>query len=276
MDPSRIMLNHGIHGVQDFACMLRRMRVPFQIAAGHVTESNVLERAADFARAAYASRVLQNARILRIGEPFAGMGDFYVPDDVLHDVLGPSILAVEPDCLIGSTASVSEERVDEEIRIDRGRYNAGISQDVHRRSVRLGLGLRHYLEEGRFDAFSFNFLAFDSPSAPIRTVPFLEASKAMARGLGYAGEGDTLTAGLVAALNHAFGKTTFTEIFCPDWQGNSLFISHMGEINPSVSSQIPLLCEKDFPWTNALKSRHDRMLAGARSSHTRESRTGPQ
>ncbi|MBN1418206.1 MAG: arabinose isomerase, partial [Planctomycetes bacterium] len=80
----------------------------------------------------------------------------------------------------------------------------------------------------------------------------LECSKAMARGLGYAGEGDALTASLVAVLNGAFERTTFTEIFCPDWEGNSLFLSHMGEINPAVAADRPRLCEKEFPWTGAL------------------------
>jgi L-arabinose isomerase len=83
-------------------------------------------------------------------------------------------------------------------------------------------------------------------------VPFLEASKAMACGLGYAGEGDVLTASLVGALATAFGRTTFTEIFCPDWQGNALFLSHMGEINPEVVEGKAALIEKPYPFSAAL------------------------
>ena len=69
--------------------------------------------------------------------------------------------------------------------------------------------------------------------------------------MGYGGEGEVLTAALVGALARAFGRTTFTEIFCPDWKGGSLFISHMGEVNPAVAAETPWLCEKDFPWTGA-------------------------
>ena len=74
----------------------------------------------------------------------------------------------------------------------------------------------------------------------------------MSRGMGYAGEGDVLTASLVGALSQGFGKTTFTEAFCPDWENGALFISHMGEINPDVSAEKLHLCEKEFPWTGAL------------------------
>jgi L-arabinose isomerase len=96
-----------------------------------------------------------------------------------------------------------------------------------------------------------NFLAFDSDRDPVSTVPFLECSKGMARGLGYAGEGDVLTAALVAALQAGFGPASFTEIFCPDWAGGSLFLSHMGEFNPLVAAGTPRLYEKPFPFTRA-------------------------
>jgi L-arabinose isomerase len=139
--------------------------------------------------------------------------------------------------------------VDEEVAGDRERFEVDLDDAVHRRSVRVGLGLRRYLEAGGYDAFSQNFLAFDSPEGPVNTVPFLEASKAMARGVGYAGEGDVLTAALVGALIRAFGRATFTEIFCPDWSGGSLFLSHMGEVNPTVAADTPALLEKDFPYT---------------------------
>jgi L-arabinose isomerase len=92
-----------------------------------------------------------------------------------------------------------------------------------------------------------NFLAFDSTEPPVDNVPFLEACKAMARGTGYAGEGDVLTAALVGALLAGWEKTSFTEIFCPDWKGESLFLSHMGEINPRCAAGKPLVYEK--PWS---------------------------
>jgi L-arabinose isomerase len=93
--------------------------------------------------------------------------------------------------------------------------------------------------DGGYGAFSINFQSFDRPDRPACAMPFLEISKAMARGLGYGGEGDVLTAALVAALAHGFGAASFTEIFCSDWHGDALFLSHMGEINPALAQDRP-------------------------------------
>ena len=62
VDPDRILYNHGIHGVQDLACMLRRNERPFEIVAGHVRHSDVLASAGQVARAARAAKKLRGLR----------------------------------------------------------------------------------------------------------------------------------------------------------------------------------------------------------------------
>jgi L-arabinose isomerase len=179
------------------------------------------------------------------------MGDFDVEDEVLRRRLSMTVDEIAPRALAPYVESVAEAAIEEEIAADRARYTVEAPPEVHRRSVRIGLGLRAFLGNDAYDALSLNFAAFDSREGAVDTVPFLEAAKAMARGLGYAGEGDVLTAALVGALSRAFGRTTFTEAFCPDWEGNAIFLSHMGEINPEVAAEKPHLVEKDFPWTGA-------------------------
>ncbi len=252
VDPQRIMFNHGIHGVQDLASMLRRRGVSFHIVAGHVNRSMVLHRAAEIVRGAYAASCLQEMKVLRIGESFSGMGDFAVDDTLLQDSFSIKVDTITPDQLADDIDSISSDAIDNEMQLDLMQYQTDIADEVHRRSVRVGLGVRRYLERGGYGAFSINFLAFNSSEEPVDTVPFLEISKAMSRDVGYAGEGDVLTASLVGALSQAFGKTTFTEAFCPDWENGALFMSHMGEMNPAVAGDKPLLCEKDFPWSGAL------------------------
>jgi L-arabinose isomerase len=110
----------------------------------------------------------------------------------------------------------------------------------------VGLGLRRLLEEGGHPAFSVNFQAFDRADRPANTMPFLEISKAMGRGLGYAGEGDVLTAAFVGALGRAYEAVSFTEIFCADWAGDRLFLSHMGEISTSLAEGKPRVIAKPF------------------------------
>ena len=252
VSPERIMYNHGIHGVMDLASVLRREGRSFRIVAGHPANPTMMARALQAARAAYAARVLRETRALRIGASFTGMGDFAVDDAALHESLGPVVEQIDIEPLARAAEAVTDEAIREEMEKDRGRFRCKAPDEVHARSVRVGLGLRALLEQGDYTAFSMNFLAFDSAEGGANTVPFLEASKGMERGIGYGGEGDVLTASMVSALQRGFGRTTFTEIFCPDWEGNSIFLSHMDEINPEVSGGQPWVVEKPFAFTPAL------------------------
>ena len=251
VDPQRLLYNHGIHGVQDLASVLRRHKKKYTVVAGHLDDPSTMTRAVAVAQGAHAAAILRSTRALRIGPMFPGMGDFQVPDTLLEKALGIQVDEISPYDLTDHVLQITNEAIAEEIKIDHETFEVDIDSEVHRRSVKIGLGLRRYLDEGDYSACSMNFLAFDSAEGPIDTVPFLECSKAMARGIGYAGEGDVLCASLVAALNAGIGPTTFTEIFCPDWKGGTVFLSHMGEFNPAVAAEKPRLYEKEFPFTPA-------------------------
>ena len=252
VDPMRLLLNHGIHGVQDLASVLRRRGKPYQVVAGHLDDPGWIPRCLEVVRAARAAKFLRSMRALRIGGVFPGMGDFAVPDGVLLSSLGIAVHDIAPGDLADSITAVDEAAIAAELASDTKQFQVDCDQAVHERSLRCGLGLRHYLQQGNFGAFSLNFLEFKESTGPVNTVPFLECCKAMARGVGYAGEGDVLTASLVGALLQGFGSTTFTEIFCADWAGQSLFLSHMGEINCAEAASQPVLFEKEFPFTPAL------------------------
>jgi L-arabinose isomerase len=251
VDPQKLLYNHGIHGVQDLSAMLRRLKKDYWIVAGHLSDPTVMMRAADIVRGAGAAGALAGTHALRIGPSFAGMGDFAVEPEVLQRRLEITVKEIGLDALETDVLEVDDATLEAEMAQDREQFDAEIDSAVHARSVRLGLGLRRYLEKGAFSAFSMNFLAFDRAEGPVSTVPFLECCKAMARGIGYAGEGDVLTASLVGALAAGFGDTSFTEMFCPDWAGNTVFLSHMGEFNPAIAAGKPRLYEKDYPFTAA-------------------------
>jgi L-arabinose isomerase len=232
----------------DLTAMLRRRGCPYEIVAGHWQESDVLARAANLVRAAHAAQRFRSTRALRIGPTFDGMGDFQVEPHTLRDQFGILIEAIGVDRLRAAVSEVADEDVESEVMRDREAYEVIADNDAHRRAVRSGLGLRRLLAESDAGALSVNFLAFDGAED---VVPFLEISKAMARGVGYGGEGDVFTASLVGALLSAWPLTTFTEIFCPDWAEATLFLAHMGEVNPAVAAARPLLTTRPFPFTPA-------------------------
>lgn len=244
----RIMYNHGIHGVMDLASMLRRRGRAFQIVAGHLDDPAVAHRSAGCIRAARAAAELQNNTALRVGKAFEGMGDFTVAESLLVSQFGLAVRQLDLSDLDRTIEAITDDDVAAEIERDRELYDCDLDEAVHRRANRVGLGLRKLLAEHDARAISVNFEAFDRADRSAETMPFLELSKAMARGVGYAGEGDVLTANLVGALARSFPAASFTEIFCPDWAGGSLFLSHMGEINPAIAATRARIFEKPLPF----------------------------
>ena len=245
--PEHIMYCHGIHGVMDMCSLLLQNGKRFAIAAGHPDYSDVMERAAGFVRAAVAAKALHGSKVGTIGGLFKGMGDFAVTDAALQERFGVEIISAEAKVLSDLTKAITSEEIKAEISSDCAAFKpvGEISREAHMRTAREGLAIREWIEQEHLLAFSANF-SMIGPQTGLTAMPFLEASKAMARGTGYAGEGDVLTAAFCGALLQGFEGTSFIEIFCPDWQGNRLFLSHMGEINLNLTSAAPEMLEKDF------------------------------
>lgn len=249
-EPSLTMYNHGIHGVQDLCNLLIRRGKSFQIEVGHWTRSNVIDRVIGHLPAARMAGALRASRVGLIGRPFAGMGDFSVPATVLRRVIGTQIVQGAPPRMRRLVRGVSSKDVAREMAEDRRRFDtAGLDSGAHARSVRVGLAVRKWMAEERLSAVTMNFEAAGVASSGLPVMPFFEVSKAMACGMGYAGEGDVLTAALVGAVAQAYRDTTFTEMFCPDWKGGRIFLSHMGEFNPNLSERRPQLREPAANYT---------------------------
>jgi L-arabinose isomerase len=241
-----MMLNHGIHGVQDLACMLRRRGRDYALAVGHVDSDQFLDEAVGFARAAVAAARLREMTVLVFGDEFIGMGDFAVEPKVLARELGIKVRRMPVSEIAAAMADIDEHEVESEMAADRARFDCSdLPEEVLRTSNHVGLAVRRLVRDAGAGAFSFNFASF-TPEAGASTVPFLEASKAMAQGVGYAGEADAMTAGFVGALLRGIGDGTFTEMFCPDWEGGSIFMSHMGECNVALAEGQVRLVEKDY------------------------------
>lgn len=247
----RIMQNHGIHGVQDMCSLLRRNHVPYEVFAGHYLESDVIRNAAQAAKGAMMAARMKQCRVGRIGEPFTGMGDFRLPDEVLQESTGISIIDYDFNESLKLLGSITEAEIKEEWDNDCRRFDCrDLTYDVYAESARVNLAVRKWIGNNKLDAFTVNFMATDeNPALP--RMPFMETCKAMENGIGYAGEGDVLTASFTAALMNGYEETTFAEMFCPDWKGNTVFLSHMGEYNLRVCAGKPLLTELDFPYTSA-------------------------
>ncbi|MFH0879883.1 MAG: hypothetical protein V2A34_09240, partial [Lentisphaerota bacterium] len=245
--------NHGIHGAQDMCNLLLRHGKAFIIEAGHWKGSDVLDRVAQHVRGARIAAVLRKSRVGIIGEPFKGMRDFRVEYGKLKADIGITVVAVEPAKIAALLPKAKDRAVTREMALDRRKFEMDkVGEELHRQTLRAGLAVRRWLEKEKLTAFSLNFQTVTKASG-IPAMPFLEISKAMARGVGYAGEGDVLTAALNGAVATVFPDSSFTEMFCPDWEGNRIFLSHMGEINLNLAERKPVLFEKEWIYSNAQK-----------------------
>ncbi len=232
-----LMWNHGIHGVMDLCSMLTRYGKPYAIAAGHYLESDCIDRVCGFVRAAVAAKELAEMKVGLVGGGFDGMGDFAVEPKELKERFGITVEIIEPKALEKVRKTVTKEEVSAEIALEKEKYDFDDSVDMeeYKEFVSCCLGLRKCLEERGYNAFSVNFLNVEGAG----TMPFTECCKQMEKGIGYAGEGDALTAAFTGAFLASYPETNFVEIFCPDWKNNNVFMSHMGEINYRIADCKP-------------------------------------
>lgn len=245
--PDLIMNNHGIHGVQDMCNLLNRHGKAFAMEVGHWEKSDVLQRIVDQVRAARMAAALRNARVGLIGKPFVGMGDFSVPSAKLKHDLGVTTIRVTPRAVGRLLPEACDPSVNAEMSNDRKAFDCkGLDSKAHRQATRISLAIRRLIKQEKLSALTLNFQAVTKASG-LSMMPFLGLCKAMSQGVGYAGEGDVLTSALVGSLMSVYPATSFTEMFCPDWKGGRIFLSHMGEMNSSLAEQKPALYLRN-PW----------------------------
>ena len=251
-DPDEILMNHGIHGVMDMTNMLKRYGKEYAIVAGHYPTTDVLDRACRLVKAAAGAMSLAGTKVGTVGGSFDGMGDFLISDEELLERFGVTAVYSDGKTLNALADTVTKEEIDAEIAKDKEEFRPlnEFSYESHAKTVRNCLAVRKWIEKEGLDAFTVNFREI-RPENGLTVMPFMEACKQMAAGIGYAGEGDVLTAAITGALIRGFKDATFVEIFCPDWKGNSVCISHMGEFNLALAAGKPEIKEIPFTYGNA-------------------------
>lgn len=238
-DTVSISYNHGIHGVQDMCNLLVRNGKQFFVEAGHYLESDVIDRVINRVKGIKIATEFQNSKVGTIGGEFDGMGDFRLPEN-LYGEIGIEKVVLYPEEAKKYFASISDNEIDTLIAEDKEKYEISedISEEVLRNALKGDLAVRKWIIEKNLTAFTANFRTVGKDFG-LAGMPFAEANRAMERGIGYAGEGDVLTAAFTGALMSVSDEASFIEMFCPDWKNNLIFISHMGEMNTALSTDKP-------------------------------------
>jgi len=235
-DFDTLLQHHTAQGVQDVASVLRREGAMFTVESGHYQDQVVICRLATWLNAARVHRLARKMRIGRIGGAFADMGDFSIDPETIKQQWGAVVVELANDELVAAARDVTPDSLNTAMQHDRQVYetDADVDDALHERSVRMELGLRQVVDQHELDGLSVNFLSMLDDEQTL-CLPFLGINKLMGEGLGYAGEGDVLTAMHMAQMRQLCGLATFTEIYTIDYLNNRLMMSHMQECNPAMA-----------------------------------------
>ncbi|WP_194924267.1 L-arabinose isomerase [Catenulispora pinisilvae] len=250
IDMDFMNLNQAAHGDREFGYAQTRLGVPRKTVFGHVADPSVTARVGDWARACQAADALRTMRLARFGD---NMRDVAVTEgDKVEAELtfGVSVNGYGADALASAVHAAPDDAVDALITEYSDLYDispelrpAGDRHESLRYGARIEAGLRQFLTDGGFTAFTTNF----EDLGALRQLPGLAVQRLMADGHGFGGEGDWKTAVLLRALKAAAtglpGGTSFMEDYTyhlEDGQGLVLG-AHMLEVCPSIAGERPKL-----------------------------------
>ncbi len=224
--------NHGMHGVQDLANVLLRAGRRFAVVTGHYRDARALAEVRAWCDAARLARDLAGLRIGLVGYAMEGMGDFGLDETAFLAQAGVEVRRIGMAGLAARAAAAPADAIAAEMAADRARFRFApdVTAVEHEAAVRLEWALRQVLAERGMSGFAAHFLAVGEEGA-LETLPFLAASKLLADGYGFGGEGDVTSATAVCLMQRLAGAANFTEMFTMDFAGNAVLMMHMGEGN---------------------------------------------
>jgi L-arabinose isomerase len=228
--------NQGIHGAQDTAnAILRTTGSQFAVISEDWKSAAFKDFVTDWAKAAQAATALRKMKVAVFGKMF-GMGDTLSDEAAFTRIIGPEVNREYIGQVFRNMEEVDAGDIARQIEKDRQhfRIDEDMPAESHEYAVRMQLGFKKLLTDGNYGAFSAHFDVFKGDGR-FRQIPMLAASNLMAEGYGYAAEGDSNTASMVAAGHYLSPDAHFTEMYAMDFKRDSMLMSHMGEGNWKIA-----------------------------------------
>lgn len=246
-DNDAIKLNHGVHAVQDLAHVLTRHGRAFGVIHGHVGQADFRSDVHAWARAGRIGRVMQQARPLQLGGHFDQMLDLQIGSTAFIQDMGLAPTVVSLDTFVDCLAGIDEGAVQAQIEAYHTVFDIATDVDptLQSRTARADLALHTLLKQHQSHAFAGNFLTLCNDPR-IGDALHVAASRLMAAGYGYAGEGDWVTAVWIRGLQQGFGRASFSEMFTVDYAGHRILLKHWGEGNIAMARMRPRLVRSGF------------------------------
>ncbi len=244
IDMDFMNLNQSAHGGREFGFMVSRLRIERTVIVGHWQDETVQARLETWTRAATAWHETRHLKVARFGD---NMREVAVTegDKVAAQIqFGYSVNGYAVGDLVQSVNGITDAEVESLLKTYEDQYT--IADDLrkggpHRQSLRdaarIELGMRRFLDEGGFKAFTTTFENLHG----LTQLPGIAVQRLMADGYGFGAEGDWKTAALVRAMmvmgEGLSGGASFMEDYTYhlDPKGMKVLGAHMLEVSPSIS-----------------------------------------
>ena len=243
-------LNQAAHGDREFGYIQTRLGVPRTTVVGHVSDPAVTSRIGTWTRAAAGWAATRSLKLARFGDNmrFVAVTEGDKTEAELRfgvqvntwgvNELADAVAATSSSAVDGLVAEY-EDLYDVAPELRRG----GDRHQSLRDGAAIELGLRSFLEDGGFGAFTTSF----EDLGALRQLPGLAVQRLMAEGYGFGAEGDWKTAILVRAANVMGaglpGGASLMEDYTYDLTpGDERILgAHMLEVAPSLTTAKPTL-----------------------------------
>ncbi|MGW7535844.1 L-arabinose isomerase [Amycolatopsis sp. NPDC054798] len=248
IDMDFMNLNQAAHGDREFGYLQTRLGVARKTIAGHAADPAVAVRIDDWVRAAVGRQALGSLRLARFGDNMRGVAvtegdkvEAQVKFGVSVNAYGVNDLAARVDAVAESVVDGLVAEYADAYRLAPELCQGGERHDSLRYAARIEAGMREFLDEGGFGAFTTNF----EDLGGLRQLPGLAVQRLMAEGYGFGGEGDWKTSALLAAVK-AMGQgrdrgTSFMEDYTYHFGPGEPKIlgAHMLEVCPTIAAGRP-------------------------------------
>ncbi len=250
IDMDFMNLNQAAHGDREFGYIQSRLSTSRKTIAGHVSDSRTRIRIGSWVRAALGVADLSTLKLARFGDNMRGVavteGDKVEAEahyGVSVDTYGVNDLVTVVERVRPADVDKLVREYEHTYRVDPELLPGGDRHASLRHGAQIELGLRRFLVDGGFHAFTTNF----EDLGGLRQLPGLAVQRLMADGYGFGGEGDWKTALMVRTVKAMAeglpGGTSFMEDYTYDLTpGHERILgAHMLEVCPSIAAATPTL-----------------------------------
>ncbi|RPD96040.1 L-arabinose isomerase [Aureibaculum marinum] len=248
IDMDFMNLNQSAHGDREFGFMMSRMRKKRKVIVGHWQDQRVQKKLGIWSRVALGWDELQHLKVARIGDNMREVAVTEGDKVAAQMRFGFSVNGFDSSDVVKHINKVSENEVDKLLAVYENSYNltpslkeGGNQRNSLVEAAKIELGLRAFLDEGGFKAFTDTF----ENLGELKQLPGIAVQRLMADGYGFGGEGDWKTAAMVRALKvmnvGLSGGVSFMEDYTYHFTSKKSYVlgSHMLEICPSIAEGKP-------------------------------------